>query len=327
LELDSIAPLVRPKATIVPIKTLEAWLRSGGAEDEVFDSLPGEDLAELLDQPKAQATLSLRCWVINLARSKDRWAALAPQCAAQQLRVERWEATDGRALGVAGLLARGAIAPNADFLRRPNAAAVGGICDSTAALWRHLAALPPAEQRDWHLILEDDVVLPPALLAQLDAAWPLLPADAEVALLGCDFWQRGSAERDAARFAQSLRRCGTSPSPSSPSMPSPPSPWWRVVALVGGGFAYAVRSAALPKLLQLTPFRYAFDNWPHGLACYLLDPIAQPHYQEGMAFYGIVRCSGAPSTVQLAPQALAQLAFAQAAARQAAQRARPDTQT
>lgn len=225
--------------------------------------------------------LDIKHWVINLERCQERLEKFQAQCRDQNLIVTRWPATDGKAVGTAALIGR-SIDPRADFLRQVNAAPVAGICDSTYRLWNHLLEI----QADWHLVLEDDAVLPLNFSNMIQEAWKTLPEDAEVALLGCDFWQRGSPERDKLRFDHSLK----------PSQ----GPWFKVVARVGGAFAYALRSAALPKMIKLlTPFMTVIDNWPQGLNCYLLEPDPKPHYQEGMAFYGIVRCSGAPTTVQV----------------------------
>lgn len=223
----------------------------------------------------------LSIWVLNLDRSSERWKALLQQAHQQQLELNRWSATDGAVVGLDKLINQGIVSIRADFLGLRNAPAIAGLCHSSFSLWNHLLST----QDEWFLILEDDVVLPDKFTELVEQAWPRLPSDAEAVLFGCDFWQRASANLDAQRFHQSIQ--------------AHQLPFWKIVNRVGGAFAYAVNRAGLAKLLSHVPFQQAVDHFPYSLNCYLLAFHSEPHYSDGMAFYGVIKCSGAQSTVQL----------------------------
>lgn len=220
-------------------------------------------------------------WVLNLDRSADRWANISEQAKRQGIVLHRWASTDGAAVGLAALIERGTIAANADFIDLANAASIAGLCDSSVSLWQHLIG----SDQEWFILLEDDVVLPNNFTQLIEQAWHSLPSDAEVVLLGCDFWQRATTHLDAQRLYQSIQPFKL--------------PFWKVTGRVGGTFAYAVNRAGLAKLLSQAPFHHAVDYFPYNLSCYLLAFHTEPHYSEGMVFYGIIKCNGAASTVQV----------------------------
>lgn len=170
-------------------------------------------------------------WVINLDKSSDRWTEMRRQFSlcSDLPPVHRWSATDGRALGPADfehLKIPWFMRPEAaSELRKKRRAGEIGCYLSHRRVLEHLAT-QPAKPWEFHLILEDDVILSSNFLATFQVVE--IPADCDILFLGINNPKLGAEKDGIARVH-------------------------RIASL----HAYAVRHSSIPTILET--LRYMFD--------------------------------------------------------------------
>lgn len=131
-------------------------------------------------------------WVVNLDQDTERWASIQKDSAHISRMVHRWAATNGKEMTQAERLKEGvgfAMTRSGDgYKEDENLRNLGsvGCWVSHKRLLTHLASLQVADHAG-HLILEDDVAIPPDFL-QLHDAWHKvfwqIPLDWDVVYLG-----------------------------------------------------------------------------------------------------------------------------------------------
>lgn len=114
-------------------------------------------------------------WVVNLDRSPDRWVTCQEECAREGVKVERFTATDGKAM-TPEELAKETTLTARWFCTK----GMIGCFMSHRRIWERVAK----EGLEAVVVLEDDVRLEPGFNQRLGALLAQLPADWEVCLLG-----------------------------------------------------------------------------------------------------------------------------------------------
>jgi GR25 family glycosyltransferase involved in LPS biosynthesis len=117
--------------------------------------------------------------VINLDSSTDRLLQFQTKCQDAGVTATRWRGVNGRALGPKDLLQYGVPRSVYDKYAGQKRLGVIGCYLSHATLLKHLESTPAGEN-DYHLIFEDDAVVPRGLRSELGALVARLPADWDV---------------------------------------------------------------------------------------------------------------------------------------------------
>lgn len=117
--------------------------------------------------------------VINLDKSVDRYNKFLQNTAPSGLKVVRWPAINGAALGNADLLRYNVPRNIYEKYASDKRLGVIGCYLSHATLLRYLAAAP-ARPNDYHLILEDDAVVPTDTGAAIASFIARLPSDWDI---------------------------------------------------------------------------------------------------------------------------------------------------
>lgn len=155
-------------------------------------------------------------FVINLARSPERWQALQAQASAHAVPLTRVEAVDASAL--APKASRGTLSNEWPGLDRPGFEWRNGrsvLAGEYGCYRSHLAALAEIVRRDlpFAVVAEDDVVLPADFTARLDAIVGAVP-DCDVVKL-VNHRVPGFVEIKRTRLGDRIGRCLFGPTGSS----------------------------------------------------------------------------------------------------------------
>jgi GR25 family glycosyltransferase involved in LPS biosynthesis len=114
--------------------------------------------------------------VINMDSSTERLLQFQTACQRAGLTAERWRAVNGKALGPKDILSHGVPRGIYDKYEQQKRLGVIGCYLSHSTLLKHLESVP-AGANDYHLIFEDDAVMPATLKADLPGLLGKLPAD------------------------------------------------------------------------------------------------------------------------------------------------------
>lgn|SRR3990167_4148691 len=177
---------------------------------------------------------------INLERCKTRWDESVEEFNKFGLKVERFEAVDGRTLSPFKMVSEGII--DRECGEMENSAVLGNIC-SHVSLWKKIVA----NGWKWTLVLEDDVKFHPDFCNIFDSYWKSVPKNADIVFLGCTSPKIGVRGDEMAIL----------------DVEEVNSKILKPKNVVQGSFAYALSLSTVEKLLkEFLPIKNAIDYFP-----------------------------------------------------------------
>jgi GR25 family glycosyltransferase involved in LPS biosynthesis len=172
--------------------------------------------------------------VINLDSSSERLAQFYEKAKDSQLEITRWRGVNGKALGPADMIKYNIPRDVFERYKSKNRLGVIGCYMSHATLLKHLETMP-SRNNDFHIIFEDDAVVPKNLESVLRKHVEKLPSD-------WDLLQLYNNQPNTVPWAGTIHKLGAGK-----------GNW--------GNVAYVVRHGALPKInAHLSIMRKPVDN-------------------------------------------------------------------
>jgi len=235
------------------------------------------------------------CYVINLARERQRWLEMRERCERVGVAATRFEATAGDSSGAAGLAGAYDRALNAAQFHRPLTAGEIGCYLSHRRVWRALLA----SRARCCVVLEDDMELADdfaALLGQLaalDGDWDMIKLIGRDRESPCSRRRLGAGERELVRYrrvpsftgAYAISRAGAEKLLRRRAFGRPIDVdlrhWWEAELRILGVLPYPARFGAASRFSSTQPhgreraprsrlhklglqLRYSWRNWIEG---------------------------------------------------------------